>query len=38
MRHRPTGLAGAVLGRKDIVGEHVFGFLRTAGPFDARAT
>ena len=25
-------VGGAVLGRKDIVGEEVFGFLRTAGP------
>jgi len=25
-------IGGAVLGRKDIVGEKVFGFLRTAGP------
>lgn len=25
-------VGGAVLGRKDIVGEQVFGFLRTAGP------
>jgi O-succinylhomoserine sulfhydrylase len=25
-------VGGAVLGTKDIVGEHVFGFLRTAGP------
>ena len=25
-------VGGAVLGPKDIVGEHVFGFLRTAGP------
>jgi len=26
------GVGGAVLGAKDIVGEEVFGFLRTAGP------
>ncbi len=25
-------IGGAVLGAKDIVGEHIFGFLRTAGP------
>jgi len=25
-------VGGAVLGKKDLVGEHVFGFLRTAGP------
>jgi O-succinylhomoserine sulfhydrylase len=25
-------VGGAVVGRQDIVGEHVFGFLRTAGP------
>ncbi|NOR19565.1 MAG: O-succinylhomoserine sulfhydrylase [Xanthomonadales bacterium] len=25
-------IGGAVLGKQDVVGEHVFGFLRTAGP------
>jgi O-succinylhomoserine sulfhydrylase len=25
-------VGGAVLGKQDVVGEHVFGFLRTAGP------